>query len=169
MYPMDWEERQRRLDRLAKFKKPPRYPTQAEQYLTNFWVPAVGNIVFSAEEAPGEEYKILEIDKKYQEQALVKNVDNKPEILFLQDWHWAPQTDDLDDILQRFGVQILNDCVARNRVMLAKPKTPEEYVKVIRAIRKHGYESGDDLLKRYFNETKGSSEGNEDVLRNKAR
>lgn len=145
----EWHDKISKLDQLQKFTKPPRYPTKAESYLENFWIPAVGHVIFSPEEAPGEEYQILFLNKKHPEQAKIKNIDNQFEIVYLQDWHWAPREKDLDEILKKFGVRILGDCVMRNRITLAKPKTPEEYVKVLREIRKYSMVDGIDYISQY--------------------
>jgi hypothetical protein len=149
---MDSFDLRKGMARLQNFNQnPPREPTAAETYLNNFWVPAVGNQIFSSE-YPGDVFEIHAIDKKYPEQATV-TIKGKPQIIYLQDWHWAPRCEELDEVLVNFGVKVYGDCIMRNKFTLAKPTKPENYVSVIRAIRKHGYETGEDLLDIYFTKT----------------
>ena len=141
-------DRENTLSSLQKLTQPFRKPTSAELYLTNFWNPTVGQLVFSQEEYPGKIFKIVEIDKKHPEQAIVR-VDKKPTVIYLQDWCWSPQVKDMDNILTNLGLRILDDCVMKGKFINARPQTPEDYVNVIREVRKYG-----TRIESYFQDKK---------------
>jgi len=150
------EEHFRRMDKLKKFKKPIRTPTEDEYGLTHYWVPTQGNKVFSAAEAPGETYVIEAINKDYPEQAIVTNIDNKKQVIYLQDWNWAPAPKELDEILERFGLKVLGDSVMKinSKFSRRKPENLKDYVVVIRDFRMFSYGTGVDVLKEYFDKDK---------------
>jgi len=130
-----------------------RIATKAEEYLMNFWFPTPGHTVFG-DLAPGEEYVIDKLDKDYPEQATVKikvkGKKNRTEIIYLQDWWWAPKQEELDEVLKGFGVKVYDDMLQRNQTFMGKPKTTEEYKRIIQNVRMFGYSEGTDIVETYF-------------------
>lgn len=144
-------DRDDKMNALKKLTKPFRRPTKAELYLTNFWEPAAGQVVFSEEEQAGEVFRIIALDNKHPEQATVMLV-GKPHIIYLQDWCWAPRPEEMDHILINLGIRIHKDIVKKGKFQHDRPETPEQYVKVIREVRKYGvrienYFQGKDKVK----------------------
>lgn len=130
-----------------------RQATRAEEYLMNFWLPAPGHTIFSAEQAPGEEFVIRKIVKDHTEQAVV-DTDEGESVVFLQDWHWAPKQTELDEVLEAFGVRVCKDVLQRNQTFIPKPETTEQYMKVIQQVRMFGYQDGEEVIDKYFERMK---------------
>jgi len=126
-----------------------RQATRAEEYLMNFWLPSPGHTIFSAKQAPGDEFVIKNIVKDHTEQAVVDTGETE-EVVFLQDWHWAPKPKELDEVLEAFGVRVMKDVLQRNQTFIPKPENNEQYMKVIQQVRMFGYQDGEEILDKYF-------------------
>lgn len=148
----DLESMIKGMEALQKGKSK-REPTKAEEYLMHFWLPRRGHRIYKRDSF-GVEATIKSIDKKYQEQAIVVDQDGVEEVVYLQDWHWSPTFDDIDEILKAFDVRVYDDMLQRNQTFLGKPKTFEQYVKVVQSIRQNSYQQGEELLTTFFERLK---------------
>lgn len=124
--------------------------TDVIKYLENFWIPQPGNSV----KYKGEVSQIKFFEEDYPEQIVLSGRD---EITFIQDCEWAPTFGDLDQILQRLGITVCDDCLQVGRsglrpIFFKKPESFEDYAKVIRDTRYLSYQKGEELLDDYFDE-----------------
>lgn len=114
----------------------------ARQYLENFWKHKVGNVVRDSE---NQTHRITNLVAGYPEQIVFEDGDS---VHYIQDFTWEPTQTDLDEILSLMGIAVSEATVRYRTSFLPRPRTPEEYVNVIRTFRNLGLLHGQDPLER---------------------
>ena len=113
------------------------------EYLTNFWIPAVGTHLRRLGYATAN--RISWMDDVYCGQIKLDGDDN---VHYIQDFEWAPTVEDLDRTLENLGIEVGADFLLYKKSFNSKPTSLAGYACAVRGFRLISIANNDDLVRK---------------------